>query len=73
VVERLGDGAKLPFIGVQQLIDRLEVSGVSDGYYLLETVVDRDSTILEGHETNNHANVLLRMTGDTIDEKQEPG
>ena len=40
----------------------IEVSGVPDGYYILETIADPDNTLLEADETNNCGAVLIRLT-----------
>ena len=40
----------------------IEVSGVPDGYYLLETVADPDNGIVEADETNNCASVLIQLS-----------
>jgi Lysyl oxidase len=42
----------------------IEVSGLPDGYYLLETVADPKNTILESKETDNKNRVLIRLCGD---------
>ena len=39
----------------------IEVSGVPDGYYILETIADPDNTLLEADETNNCGAVLIRL------------
>lgn len=45
----------------------VEVSGVPDGFYLLESRADPDNTVVEVDETNNHVAVLLRLEGDTVE------
>ena len=40
----------------------IEVSGVGDGYYILETIADPDNTLLEADEANNCAAVLIRLS-----------
>ena len=40
----------------------IEVTGVPDGYYLLETTVDPDNSLLEADETNNCGSVLIRLS-----------
>jgi len=40
----------------------IEVTGVPDGYYLLETTVDPDNSLLETDETNNCGSVLIRLS-----------
>ena len=42
----------------------IEVSGVPDGYYLLETVADADQLVLETNERNNTVSALIRICGD---------
>ena len=39
----------------------IEVTGVPDGVYLLETIADPDSTILEAEESNNCGAVYVRL------------
>lgn len=41
----------------------IEVSGLPDGLYLLDTIVDPDDTILEADETNNCGAVYVRLSG----------
>lgn len=41
----------------------IEVTGLSDGFYLLETIVDPDDAILEANESNNCASVLIQLSG----------
>jgi hypothetical protein len=41
----------------------LDVYGLSDGLYLLETVADPNNTILEADETNNCGAVYVRLAG----------
>ncbi|MGQ0641488.1 MAG: lysyl oxidase family protein [Gemmatimonadaceae bacterium] len=40
----------------------IEVSGLPDGLYLLETLVDPDDTILEADESNNCGAVFVRLS-----------
>ena len=40
----------------------IEVSGLPDGYYILETTVDPDNALVEKDETNNCGSVLIRLT-----------
>ncbi len=42
----------------------IEVSGLSDGYYILENIADQAGTVEELDETNNGASVLIRLCGD---------
>jgi hypothetical protein len=39
----------------------IEVSGVPDGVYVLETIADPDNTILEANESNNCGSVYVRL------------
>jgi hypothetical protein len=39
----------------------IEVSGVPDGYYILETIADPDNRMLEASENNNRGAVLIRL------------
>lgn len=39
----------------------IEVSGVPDGYYILETIADPDNRMLEANENNNRGAVLIRL------------
>lgn len=41
----------------------IEVSGVPDGYYLLDTTADADGLVLETSEHNNSASALIRICG----------
>ncbi|AHG88657.1 hypothetical protein J421_1120 [Gemmatirosa kalamazoonensis] len=43
----------------------LDVYGLADGLYVLETVADPDDTILEANESNNCGAVYVRLTGMT--------
>ena len=43
----------------------MEVTGVADGTYLLETTADPDNLLREKDETNNCGGVLLRLSGIT--------
>lgn len=40
----------------------MEVSGLADGDYLLETVVDPDAVFVETSTSNNCGGVLIRLT-----------
>lgn len=40
----------------------IEVTGVADGYYILETIADPDNTLLETDETNNCGSILIRLS-----------
>jgi hypothetical protein len=39
----------------------IEVTGVPDGYYLLETIANPDNLLLESNYTNNSGSVLIRL------------
>lgn len=39
----------------------LEISGLADGHYILETIVDPDNAIVEANERNNCGAVLIRL------------
>lgn len=41
----------------------VEVSGVPDGTYILDTVVDPDGTLTEADRSNNCASVVVRLSG----------
>lgn len=41
----------------------VEVTGVPDGDYILDTVVDPDNTLVEADETNNCGGVRIRLSG----------
>lgn len=43
----------------------IEATGLANGTYLLETVVDPDDTILEADESNNCGGVFVRLSGMT--------
>jgi hypothetical protein len=43
----------------------IEVSGVPDGCYVLETTADATDTIVEGDNSNNVASALIKLKGDT--------
>ena len=45
----------------------IEVTGVPDGLYVLETLADPDGTVVETDETNNSAAILIRITGNSVD------
>ena len=50
--------------GTRYLPDQyIEVTGIADGYNILETTVDPDATLLEADETNNCGAVLTRLSG----------
>jgi hypothetical protein len=40
----------------------MEVSGIADGVYLLETVADPDDTLIEADETNNCGGIYVRLS-----------
>lgn len=42
----------------------IEVSGLGDGYYLLETEADPEDTVLEGRNADNTTATLIRICGD---------
>ena len=42
----------------------LDVEGVPDGYYVVETVTDPGNTVVESNETDNVMSVLIRICGD---------
>ena len=41
----------------------IDVSGVADGQYILETLADPDNLLLEADETNNCDSVVIRLSG----------
>jgi hypothetical protein len=41
----------------------IEVSGVPDGKYILETIADPDSRLLEANEANNCIAMYVQLTG----------
>jgi subtilase family serine protease len=45
----------------------IEVSGVPDGYYLLETIADADELVLEASEYNNRVTALIRICRDAAE------
>lgn len=45
----------------------IEVSGLADGFYVLETVVDPGGTIAETDDTNNASSILIRICGDAAE------
>jgi hypothetical protein len=45
----------------------IEVTGVPDGYYLLDTRADADGLVVEANENNNRATALIRICGDTAE------
>lgn len=45
----------------------IEVSGLPDGYYLLDTLADADGLVLEANEHNNEAAALVRICGDAAE------
>ncbi|MBW3665771.1 MAG: hypothetical protein KY469_22005 [Actinobacteria bacterium] len=50
----------------------IEVSGVPDGYYLLETIADADQLVLETDEDNNSVSALIRICGDEAEFVEGP-
>jgi hypothetical protein len=50
----------------------IEVSGIPDGYYVLETHADAAHTIEESDESNNVASALIRIKGDSAEFVQAP-
>lgn len=42
----------------------IEISGLEDGFYILENIADQAGTVEEVDDTNNAACVLIRLTGD---------
>jgi hypothetical protein len=44
----------------------IEVTGVADGLYVLETIADPDGTVAETDETNNTAAILIEITGNSV-------
>ena len=40
----------------------IEVTGVPDGVYILDTIADPDNTILEANESNNCGSVYVRLS-----------
>ena len=49
----------------------IEVSGVADGVYILETIADPDNTILEANESNNCGSVYVRLSNVASSPKAE--
>lgn len=45
----------------------IEVSGVPDGYYLLESIADPADTVIEANESDNAVEVLIRLCGEQVD------
>lgn len=45
----------------------IEISGVPDGYYLIQTVADPGSTVVEEKESNNTNWSLVRLCGDNVE------
>lgn len=41
----------------------MEVTGVADGVYILETLADPDSELVEANESNNCGGVFIRLSG----------
>ena len=41
----------------------LDVSGIPDGDYVLETIADPDGLLLEADESNNCDSILIRIAG----------
>jgi hypothetical protein len=42
----------------------IEVSGLRDGYYMLDTIADQAGTVTEVDESNNASSTLIRLCGD---------
>ena len=42
----------------------IEISGVPDGYYLLETIADPENTVIEDDESNNSTLVHIQICGE---------
>jgi subtilase family serine protease len=40
---------------------------VADGYYLLESVVDPDGTVVETNERDNATTTLIRLCGSRVE------
>lgn len=51
----------------------IEVTNVPDGYYLLETIADAARAVVEQDESDNAADVLVRICGDDVDIVGETG
>ena len=45
----------------------IEISGLDDGYYVLESVADPADTVVEIDDSNNTASSLIRLCGDTAE------
>ncbi len=45
----------------------IEVSGVPDGYYLLESIADPAQTVVESEEIDNSSEVLIEICGESVD------
>jgi hypothetical protein len=45
----------------------IEISGVPDGLYVLETVANPSGTVHETSVEDNRARVLIRLRGDTVE------
>ena len=43
------------------------MTGVPDGYYLLDTRADADGLVVEANDHNNSATALIRICGDAAD------
>jgi Lysyl oxidase len=46
----------------------IDVRGVGDDYYLLETIADPNGTLVETDETNNSCTVLIRIAGNAVEQ-----
>ncbi len=45
----------------------IEMSGLADGYYLLESLVDPSDKILETDETDNSSTTLIKLSGNHVE------
>ncbi len=45
----------------------IEISGLADGYYLLESISDPVNTVVESDDSNNTASSLIRLCGDSAE------
>lgn len=45
----------------------IEVTGVADGYYLLDTRADAEELVVEANDHNNSATALIRICGDAAE------
>ena len=50
----------------------IEITGVADGYYVLETIADANNTIVEADEHDNVTQSLIRITGDSAEFVDQP-